>query len=32
MDVFRQNFLSNYSIQDYETLCTLLDKQSVLRK
>ena len=32
MDVFRQNFLSNYLIWDYETLCTLSDKQSVLCK
>ena len=32
MDVFRQNFLSNYLIEDYETLCTLSDKQSVLCK
>ena len=30
MDVFRQNFLSNYLI--YESLCTLSDRQSVLCK
>ena len=29
MDVFRQNFLSNYLILDYETLCTLSDKRIV---
>ena len=32
MDVFRQYFLSNYLIYDYEILCTLLDRQSVLCK
>ena len=32
MDVFRQNFLSNYLIKDYAILCTLSDRQSVLCK
>ena len=31
MDVFCQNFLSNYDLGN-ETLCTLSDKQSVLCK
>ena len=32
MDVFRQNFLSNYLIYNYEILCKLSDRQSVLCK
>ena len=32
MDVFCQSFLCNYSIKDYEILCTLSDWQSVLFK
>ena len=32
MDVFRQSFLSNYLILDYEILCTLSGRQSVLCK
>ena len=32
MDVFRQRFLSNYSILDYEILCALSGRQSVLCK
>ena len=32
MDVFCQSFLSNYLIKDYEILCTLSGRQSVLCK
>ena len=32
MDIFCQGFLSNYLIQDYEILCTLSGRQSVLCK